>query len=53
MLQVVCKPLALDDEGDAVILGLNAVSAALVISDIPWNGPIGAVRIALIDNDVS
>ncbi|VDN05339.1 unnamed protein product [Thelazia callipaeda] len=50
--QVICKPLAVDDDGDPVILGLNAVSTALALSDIPWNGPLGAVRIALIENQV-
>lgn len=50
--QIICKPLALDDDGDPVILGLNAVSAALNVSNVPWNGPVGAVRIGLIDDKV-
>ncbi|KAM3728390.1 Polyribonucleotide nucleotidyltransferase 1 [Dirofilaria immitis] len=50
--QIICKPLAIDDDGDPVILGLNAASTALTLSDIPWEGPIGAVRIALIDNEI-
>jgi polyribonucleotide nucleotidyltransferase len=31
---------------------INAASAALHISDIPWNGPIGAVRVGLIGNEL-
>ena len=30
-------------------MAINAASVALVISDIPWNGPVGAVRIGYID----
>jgi len=33
------------------ILAINAASAAMVISDIPWGGPIGAVRIGRIDEN--
>ncbi|EJW86780.1 3' exoribonuclease [Wuchereria bancrofti] len=50
--QIICKPLAVDDDGDPVMLGLNAASAALTLSDIPWEGPLGAVRVALINNEV-
>ncbi|EJD73692.1 3' exoribonuclease family, variant [Loa loa] len=50
--QIICKPLAVDDDGDPVMLGLNAASAALTLSDIPWEGPLGAVRIALINNEI-
>ncbi|KHN88235.1 Polyribonucleotide nucleotidyltransferase 1, mitochondrial [Toxocara canis] len=50
--QVICKPLCLDESGDGIVLGVNAASAALAVSDIPWNGPVGAVRIALIDDRV-
>ncbi|MFV1948470.1 MAG: polyribonucleotide nucleotidyltransferase, partial [Anaerolineales bacterium] len=31
------------------VLGINAASAALVISDIPWDGPIAGIRIGRID----
>jgi len=31
------------------VLGINAASAALVISDIPWDGPIGGIRVGRID----
>lgn len=32
--------------------GINGASAALTLSDIPWNGPVGAVRVGLCDNEV-
>ncbi|XP_058790116.1 polyribonucleotide nucleotidyltransferase 1, mitochondrial [Phymastichus coffea] len=50
--QVICNMLALDGNNDSDVLSINGASAALAVSDIPWNGPIGAVRIGLIDNEV-
>lgn len=43
-VQVIVTILSVDGENQADILALNAVSAALAISRIPWNGPIGATR---------
>ncbi len=43
-VQIVVTVLSVDGENEADILALNTVSAALAISKIPWNGPIGAVR---------
>jgi len=40
-----------DGVNDPEILAINAASAALAVSDIPWNGPIAAVRVGLIDNE--
>ncbi|XP_031833675.2 polyribonucleotide nucleotidyltransferase 1 [Nomia melanderi] len=48
--QITCNLLAVDGFNDPEVLAINAASAVLSISDIPWNGPIGAVRIGLIDN---
>lgn len=48
--QLVCNLLSLDGQYDPDILAINAASAALTLSDIPWNGPIGAVRVALDQN---
>ncbi len=48
-VQVVITVLSVDGENDADILGLCAASAALSISDIPWQGPVGAVRIGLAE----
>jgi polyribonucleotide nucleotidyltransferase len=33
------------------VLAINAASAAVMISDIPWNGPVGAVRIGLVNRE--
>ncbi|XP_077521679.1 polyribonucleotide nucleotidyltransferase 1 [Amblyomma americanum] len=50
--QLVCNLLAVDGVNDPDIVSINAASAALSLSDVPWNGPIGAVRVGLIDGDV-
>ncbi len=47
-VQIVITVLSVDGENEPDILSLNAVSAALAISPIPWNGPIGAVRVGVI-----
>jgi len=47
-VQVVITVLSVDGENDADMLGLVAVSAAIAISPIPWNGPIGGVRMGYI-----
>ena len=39
--QIICNMLAVDYEHDPKLLSVNGASAALVLSDIPWNGPIG------------
>ncbi len=48
-VQVIVTVLAFDSENDADIPGLIAASCALHISDIPWNGPIAAARVNLVD----
>jgi polyribonucleotide nucleotidyltransferase len=45
--QVVVTVLSVDGENDPGVLGINAVSAALSISDIPWNGPVAGIRVGL------
>ncbi|CAG9863264.1 unnamed protein product [Phyllotreta striolata] len=50
--QVICNMLAVDGVNNPDVLAINAASAALSLSDIPWNGPIGAVRVGFIDNEV-
>ena len=47
-VQVIVTVLSVESETDADILAINAVSAALAISKIPWNGPIAAVRMGYI-----
>ena len=48
-VQVVSTVLSVDQEADPAILSINGASAALTISDIPFQGPIGAVRMGFID----
>lgn len=50
-IQVVVTTLSVDQVNPPDILALNAASAALSISDIPFTGPIGAVRIGRINNE--
>lgn len=47
----VVTAMAVDQENPMDILALNAASAALVISDIPFDGPVGAVRVSHIDGE--
>src|SRR3989454_556797 len=47
--QVIATVLSHDKENDPDVLSLLGASTALVLSDIPWNGPIAAVRIGRLD----
>src|SRR4030088_2226950 len=47
--QVIAFVLSADTENDPDVCGINAASAALTLSDIPFLGPIGAVRVGLVD----
>jgi polyribonucleotide nucleotidyltransferase len=49
-VQVVITVLSADQENDPDILGTIAASAALTISEIPFLGPIGAVRVGLVND---
>jgi polyribonucleotide nucleotidyltransferase len=48
-VQIIGLLLSADQRHEADILMVNGASAALAISDIPWSGPIGCVRVAEID----
>ncbi len=50
-VQVVLYTLSADFIHPLDMIAINAASAAMVISDIPWGGPIGAVRIGQIDGE--
>ena len=50
-LQILMYSISSDGENPIDILAINAASASLVISDIPWNGPVGAVRVGRIDGE--
>ncbi len=44
-VHVVVTTLSLDEENEPGIIGIIATSLALATSDIPWNGPVSAVRV--------
>src|SRR6059036_1328402 len=48
-IQVFIYVLSADQENDADVLGVTAASAALMISKVPWNGPIAAVRVGRVE----
>ncbi|MPC21985.1 polyribonucleotide nucleotidyltransferase 1, mitochondrial-like [Portunus trituberculatus] len=50
--QLSCQLMAVDGLYDPDVVSINAASAALAVSDIPWEGPVGAVRVGLIDGEV-
>jgi len=47
--QIIANVLSIGDESSMDLMGMIASSAALAISDIPFRGPIGAVRIGFLD----
>lgn len=47
-VQVIATILSVDQTNPPDILGINGASAALCISDVPFNGPVGAVRVGLL-----
>ena len=49
-VQVIVTVISVD-ENDPVILAVNAASLALTVSNIPWAGPVGSVRIGKYDSD--
>ncbi|HEU4370036.1 MAG TPA: polyribonucleotide nucleotidyltransferase [Methylomirabilota bacterium] len=48
-VQVICLVISGDPENDPDVLAINGASAALCLSGIPFGGPVGAVRVGLID----
>src|SRR6266478_2673923 len=48
--QVVAFVYSADKENDPDVLGINGASCALALSDIPFHGPVGAVRIGIVDD---
>lgn len=50
-VQVIMFSLSADWENPLDVLAINAASCALMISDIPWGGPVGAVRVGRIDGE--
>ena len=50
-VQVILYSFSADTENPIDILAVNAASAALAISDAPWAGPVGAVRVGRINGE--
>src|SRR5512140_3782070 len=48
-VQVQCIVLSADGENDPDMLAVVGASAALMVSDIPWAGPVGAVRVGRVN----
>ena len=51
-VQVITTVMSADQENDPDTLSIIGASAALTLSQIPWDGPIGAVRIGYIDGQI-
>ncbi|HYH11261.1 MAG TPA: polyribonucleotide nucleotidyltransferase, partial [Thermomicrobiales bacterium] len=51
-VQVMVTVLSADQENDPALLSIIGASAALSISPIPWDGPVGAVRMGLVDGEL-
>lgn len=49
--QVVAFVYSADKENDPDVLGINGASCALALSDIPFHGPVGAVRIGIVNDE--
>src|SRR5579862_138603 len=49
-VQIMVTVLSADQENDPDVLGICGASCALAISDIPFNGPVGAVRVGYINS---
>jgi polyribonucleotide nucleotidyltransferase len=47
--QIISILLSADGENDPDVLVMNGASAALSISDVPWNGPVATVRVARVN----
>jgi polyribonucleotide nucleotidyltransferase len=50
-VQVIIYALSSDDETILDVLAINVASAAVMISNAPWDGPVGAVRIGRVDGN--
>jgi len=51
-VQVISLVLSADQDNDPDLLSLIGASAALALSPIPWGGPLGAVRLGLVDGQI-
>ncbi|MGD8405478.1 MAG: polyribonucleotide nucleotidyltransferase [Anaerolineales bacterium] len=51
-VQIIMFSISADRIHPLDILAINAASTAVMISDIPWNGPVGAVRVGRVDGEL-
>ena len=51
-VSIMATVMAVDHDRSPEIAALIGTSAALAISDIPWNGPVGAVKMGLVDGEL-
>ncbi len=51
-IQVIATVLSVDDDCAPEIVAMNGASAALMISDIPFDGPIAGVKMGLVDDEL-
>jgi polyribonucleotide nucleotidyltransferase len=51
-IQVICLVISGDPQHDPDVLAMNGASAALSLSGIPFDGPVGAVRVGLVDGQL-
>lgn len=51
-VQIVCTVMSVDPDNEPDILSINGASAALSISNIPFAGPVGAVLVGLVNNEL-
>ena len=51
-VSVMCTVMAVDHDCSPEVAALIGTSAALAISDIPWNGPVAALKVGLVDGNL-
>ncbi|MCO5222320.1 MAG: polyribonucleotide nucleotidyltransferase [Thermomicrobiales bacterium] len=51
-VQIISSVLSADQENDPALLSIIGASAALMISPIPFDGPVGAVRVGMFDGEI-
>ena len=51
-VSIMATVMAVDNDCSPEVAALIGASAALAISDIPWNGPIGALKVGLVDGEL-
>ncbi|ACL69547.1 polyribonucleotide nucleotidyltransferase [Halothermothrix orenii] len=51
-VQIIATVLSVDNDCEPDILALNGASVALTLSDIPFDGPIGGVKVGLVDGEL-